>query len=170
MNNIVAEIVELLKDGTDTIERETNLHRYIGKVICGFIAEALALLDDGLWLEYKKEGAGSERKDCRTADHSLWRGRTAAALGSSAQTAGPGVSLDEAMGFGKRERFSPYLQYIIAGIATKCTYRDTAAAVGALTNVTISHTQVGTILKRVGQAYTQWEDARLAAEVPTEES
>lgn len=36
MNNIVAEIVELLKDGTDTIERETNLHRYIGKVICGF--------------------------------------------------------------------------------------------------------------------------------------
>ena len=66
MNNIVAEIVELLKDGTDTIERETNLHRYIGKVICGFIAEALVLLDDGLWLEYKKQGAGSERKDCRT--------------------------------------------------------------------------------------------------------
>lgn len=168
MNNIVAEIVELLKDGTDTIERETNLHRYIGKVICGFIAEALVLLDDGLWLEYKKQGAGSERKDCRTlitAYGEVELRRRLVRL-PNGRTVYP---LDEAMGFGKRERFSPYLQYVIAGIATKCTYRDTAAAVGALTNVTISHTQVGTILKRVGQAYTQWEDARLSVEVPTEE-
>ena len=85
MNNIVAEIVELLKDGTDTIERETNLHRYIGKVICGFIAEALVLLDDGLWLEYKKTGSRQRTKGLPHTDHGLWRGRTAAALGSSAR-------------------------------------------------------------------------------------
>ena len=66
METIVTEIIEILKSNSDIIEREKQLHAYVGQVACQLIATAFQHIDDALWEEQRKEGARSKRRDART--------------------------------------------------------------------------------------------------------
>ena len=79
METIVTEIIEILKSNSDMIEREKQLHAYVGQVACQLIATAFKHIDDALWEEHRKEGARSKRRDARTLvtlcimiRHGLW--------------------------------------------------------------------------------------------------
>lgn len=164
MNMIVAEITEILKASRNVVDVSEQLHAYWAQYQCRMMALALENLDDYLWQEYQKDGARSLRKDRRTlvtlAGETTFRRRLVRL--SDGETLYP---LDVAMGFKKYERMSPYLQYLVACIAAKCTYRTTADVVNSLSKASISHTQVGTIVKRIGEAYSTKEDADYAKEV-----
>lgn len=158
MEHIVAEIIEILKSQKDVVERERCLHVYLGQVSCQLVAMALTLMDDALWKEHQKEGARSKRKDWRTlvtlyGEVKIRRRLVQLENGENV------YPLDKFMGFIKHSRLSPYLQYIIANLAAKSVYRTTAQAVNMLTNATVSHTQVGTVLKRLGGMYRNVEEA-----------
>lgn len=65
--------------------------------------------------------------------------------------------LDKELGIHRYQRYSAYFEYQAAQIAAKTVYRTTAMAINALTPVTISHQQVGNIIKHVGERYAEWE-------------
>lgn len=67
--------------------------------------------------------------------------------------------LDQFLGVAPRSRLGPLLQYVVANVASKTVYRTTAYAVNMLSNATISHTQVGTVLRQVGTIYRKKERA-----------
>ena len=66
MEAIATEIIEILKFNSDIIEREKQLHAYVGQVACQLIATAFRHIDDALWEEHRQEGARSKRRDART--------------------------------------------------------------------------------------------------------
>lgn len=167
MEHIISEIVEILKSNKDVVEREKHLHVYLGQISCQLISMALTLMDDALWEEYKNTGAHSKRKDWRTlvtiyGEIKIRRRLVQIENGDNV------YPLDKFMGFVKRSRLSPYLQYVIADIAAKSVYRTTAHAVNTLTNASISHTQVGTVLKHVGEMYQKVEKVNKGRTVPPE--
>ena len=165
MKNIVAEIVEVLKSSKDTIELEQRVHKKLGEFSCEILSKALGLLDDELWREYQQQGARSCHRDDRTLVTSYGEVKIKRRL-LKLEDGHSFYALDQEMGFMKRQRMSPYLQYCVAQIASKSSYRATAKAVDVLTNVSLSHAQVGNILKTVGKAYKAYEQTQLEHEVP----
>lgn len=60
--------------------------------------------------------------------------------------------LDEWLGFRKRQRLSPFVEVKVAELASENDYRSASDILKEWTAVDISHTTVGNILKRVGEA------------------
>ena len=144
METIVTEIIEILKSNNDIIEREKQLHAYVGQVACQLIATAFRHIDDALWEEHRQEGARSKRRDARTlvtlyGEVTIPRRLVQTADGRNL------YPLDQFLGVAPRSRLSPLLQYVVANVASKTVYRTTAYAVNMLSNATISHAQVGTV-------------------------
>ena len=158
METIVTEIIEILKSNSDIIEREKQLHAYVGQVACQLIATAFRHIDDALWEEHRQEGARSKRRDARTlvtlyGEVTIPRRLVQTADGHNL------YPLDQFLGVTPRSRLSPLLQYVVANVASKTVYRTTAYAVNMLSNATISHAQVGTVLRQVGAIYRKKEQA-----------
>lgn len=158
METIVTEIIEILKSNSDIIEREKQLHAYVGQVACQLIATAFRHIDDALWEEHRQEGARSKRRDARTlvtlyGEVTIPRRLVQTADGRNL------YPLDQFLDVTPRSRLSPLLQYVVANVASKTVYRTTAYAVNMLSNATISHAQVGTVLRQVGAIYRKKEQA-----------
>lgn len=158
METIVTEIIEILKSNSDIIEREKQLHAYVGQVACQLITTAFRHIDDALWEEHRQEGAHSKRRDARTlvtlyGEVTISRRLVQTADGRNL------YPLDQFLGVAPRSRLSPLLQYVVANVASKTVYRTTAYAVNMLSNATISHAQVGTVLRQVGAIYRKKEQA-----------
>lgn len=156
METIVTEIIEILKANSDIIEREKQLHAYVGQVACQLIATAFQYIDDALWEEHRREGGRSKRKDARTlvtlyGEVTVTRRLVQTADGRNL------YPLDQFLGVAPRSRLSPLLQYVVANVASKAVYRTTAYAVNMLSNATISHAQVGNVLQQVGAIYRKKE-------------
>lgn len=73
----------------------------------------------------------------------------------------PRYPLDEWLGFRKYQRHSPLVEVKVAELASKSDYRETARMLKEWTAVHISHTTVGTILKRVGQAQADADEEKV---------
>ncbi len=140
----------------NVVDRSERLHAYWAQHQCRMMSLALENLDEHLWQGYRKDGAKSLRKGRRTlitlAGETTFR-RWLVRFPDG----GAVYPLDAAMGFKKHECMSLYLQYLVASIATKCTYCTTADVVNSLSKASVSHTQDGTIVKRVGEAYSTKE-------------
>ncbi|PZD81320.1 ISLre2 family transposase, partial [Bacilli bacterium] len=59
-------------------------------------------------------------------------------------------------------RHSPLVEVKVAELASESTYRETARILGEWTAVTLSHTTVGSIVKRVGKAQARADEEMLA--------
>ncbi|NMA74435.1 MAG: hypothetical protein GX963_09810 [Bacteroidales bacterium] len=59
---------------------------------------------------------------------------------------------DEWIGFKKYQRRSPFVEVKVAEMAAESTYRETAHILKEWTAVNISHTTVGSIVRKVGEA------------------
>ncbi len=60
----------------------------------------------------------------------------------------PRYPLDEVLGFRKRQRYSPLVEVKVAEIASKCDYRESSRILKEWTAVDMSHTTVGSIVKK----------------------
>ncbi|TYZ23375.1 ISLre2 family transposase [Selenomonas ruminis] len=127
MNNTLAEIINIVKTTTNNIDREDTLRKYFEAKTCRMVSEALEAIDRELAAQYGKDGEASISP------------------------------LDKELGIHRYQRYSAYFEYQAAQIAAKTVYRTTAMAINALTPVTISHQQVGNIIKHVGERYAEWE-------------
>src|SRR5699024_10600262 len=71
----------------------------------------------------------------------------------------PRYPLDEWLGFRKRQRQSPLVEVKVAELASKSDYRESARILKEWTAVDISHTTVGSIVRRVGKAQAEADEA-----------
>src|SRR5699024_2045037 len=83
----------------------------------------------------------------------------------------PRYPLDEWLGFRKRQRQSPLVEVKVAELASKSDYRESARILKEWTAVDISHTTVGSILRRVGKVQADADEAMVqdleeSAELP----
>ena len=164
MENIIADCIKIIKGEKNNIAQGEALKKFFEKVICYAIGEALARIDDELFKQYVDTGWRVERRDERTVQTSLgvvtYMRRLMKKEGEP-----PIYPLDKELGLPKYQRYTPYLNFLIAQVATKSSYRATADAVNTLTLVNISHQQVGNIIKQVGTCYKSWEESRQKADV-----
>src|SRR5690625_7194302 len=56
------------------------------------------------------------------------------------------------MGFSKYQRYSPLVEVRVAELASESNYRESARILSEWTPVSMSHTTVGKIIERVGEA------------------
>ena len=156
MENIVAEIIRIIKNAPDNISCEECLKHYFEITMCSFVSKALEMIDNELYKKYTADGWHVERIDERTLQtvfgSVILKRRLMKKLNE------PSIyPLDKELGLPKYVRNSPYLDYTIAKIAAHSTYRVTAMAVNLLSPITISHQQVCNIVRKVGNAYKEWE-------------
>lgn len=71
---------------------------------------------------------------------------------------------DEWAGFKKYQRKSPFVEVKVAEMAAESTYRETSRILKEWTAVDISHTTVGTIVRKVGEAQAK-ADAEMVTEL-----
>ena len=159
MDSIVAEIIKIIKDAKDSISREESLKLYFENLQCRCVSEALEQIDVELAAAYGKDGWRVERLDRRTLQASY--GTISIRRRRMEKEGEEGIyPLDKELGIRKYQRYTAYLEYNIACLGAKSVYRVAAAAVNALTPVTISHQQVARIVKQVGTKYEEWETAQ----------
>ena len=159
MDSIVAEIIKIIKDAKDSISREESLKLYFENLQCRCVSEALEQIDVELAAAYGKDGWRVEHLDRRTLQASY--GTISIRRRRMEKEGEEGIyPLDKELGIRKYQRYTAYLEYNIACLGAKSVYRVAAAAVNALTPVTISHQQVARIVKQVGTKYEEWETAQ----------
>src|SRR5690625_2066379 len=83
----------------------------------------------------------------------------------------PHYPLDSWLGFRKKQYYSPLVEIKVAELASDSTYRESSRILREWTAVNISHTTVGTIIRRVGEAQAVADkdmvmDLEYAAELP----
>ena len=168
MNEIVADIVEIIKGAPNEIEGEHKVWRYLNEQVCHKFVEALESIDRELVSEYEQRGYHSQRSDSRTV-YGLF-GAITYRRHHMKREGEPGFyPLDRELGFEKHQRFTPCFQYNVARVAAHSVYRSTAEAVNLLTPVSISHQTVGAIVKAAGEMYTAYEQAQNEREPEQEE-
>lgn len=163
MNSIVAKIMTIIKDSADSIAREEALKQYFEMLMCQCISEALERIDVELAAEYSKKGWHVERLDARTVQATY--GTLTIRRRRMEKTGEKGIyPLDLELGIRRYQRYTSYLEYIIARIGSKTVYRVAAETLNTLTPVTISHQQVSNIVKRAGKHYADWEEEQADTE------
>lgn len=72
--------------------------------------------------------------------------------------------LDHYMGFLSYQRYSPLVEVKAAELASELTYREVAKTLKEWTAVSMSHTTVGTIVRKVGEAQAK-ENEEMVQEI-----
>ena len=162
MEEIIAELLKILKDAEDSISWEERVQRYFAELICQRLCDAMERLDGELAEDWKKDGWRVERRDERTILTSFGKATFLRRRMKKDGEAGR-YPLDDAMGFRSHKRMTAYYEYLIAQVAAGATYRQTALAVSTLTPNSISHQQVGNIVRAVGKCCEEQEDAQKEA-------
>ena len=159
MEEIIAELLKILKDAEDSISWEEHVQRYFAGLICETLGIAMEWLDDEIAEDWKKNGWRVERRDARTILTSFGSMTFHRRRMEKEGEAGC-YPLDDALGFRRYKRMTSYFEYLIAQVAAGATYRQTATAVSTLTPNSLSHQQVGNIVRAVGKCCEEQEDAQ----------
>ncbi|WP_295271975.1 ISLre2 family transposase [Selenomonas sp.] len=162
MDTIIADVLKILKDAEDSISWEERVRSYLSELVCTLLGTAMECLDDELAEDWKKEGWRVERRDARTI-LSTFGPMTFVRRRMEKDDEAGCYPLDTAMGFRAYKRMTAYCEYLIATIAAGATYRQMALAVSTLTPNTISHQQVGNIVRSVGTCCEKQEETEKAA-------
>lgn len=160
METIVSELIEIIKGAKDSIESEEGIKHYFEELTCKAVGEAWERIDAELAEQYSAKGWKTERRDGRTIQASFgavtFKRRLMKKRGENRSI----YPLDHELGIRPCKRYTAYLEYIVAQIGAKTVYRTTAAAVSALSPVTMSHQQVARIIRDVGQKCREREEAQ----------
>lgn len=160
MEQIIARLFEQLKSTSNLIEAETFIYGEFTHFMSEMAGDILTSLDKELEMEKRLEGWKRVRSDSRTLTflfgpveftHTLMRT-------PEGDTVYP---IHEFLGLRPRQKYTPAVELKVAETASKQTYRETAKTVAGWTPVEMSHTAVGTIVKRVGKAQADWDRERV---------
>ena len=163
METIVPELIEIIKGAKNSIESEEGIRHYFEDLACKAVGKAWEQIDAELARNYKAKGWRTERRDERTIQTSYgavtFKRRLMKKEGEKKST----YPLDHELGIRPYQRYTVYMEYIVAQIGAKSVYRTTAAAVNALSPVTMSHQQVSHIIRDVGQKCKEREESQREA-------
>src|SRR5690625_2899924 len=118
------------------------------------VGEVFSQLDKVVKQEKQTEHCTVERCDEKALQFTVGHGRYRRTL-MYHQEAQAHYPLDHWLGFRKHQRYSALVEIKVAELASESTYRESSRILKEWTAVDISHTTVGTIVKRVGEAQAQ---------------
>lgn len=154
MKFILPEIVQLLKETDDLIDFEEQLKILVDETVASLVGEVFSSLNQVIKKENQNKGWTVERNDKKTVQFMFGAVQYERTLMYN-QNKEPHYPLDDFLGIIKHQRYSPLVEVKVAELASENTYRETSRILSEWTAVQMSHTTVGTVLKKVGNAQVE---------------
>lgn len=151
MDIIIAKIYKLLKETENLIEFEECIQQLMYETFAALVGNVFSQMNQAVKEQKQAEGWKVSRNDEKSIICTFGEVRFRRTLMHD-EKGRPRYPLDESLGFRKYQRHSPLVEVKVAEMASKSDYRETARILKEWTAVNLSHTTVGTILRRVGQA------------------
>lgn len=151
MDIIIARIYKILKETDNLIEFEEQIQLLMHETFTKLVGDVFNQINSIIKKQKQDENWTVSRNDEKGITFMFGEVRFKRTLMQDLE----GVSrypLDEWLGFRKRQRLSPFVEVKVAELASENDYRSASDILKEWTAVDISHTTVGNILKRVGEA------------------
>ncbi|MCR1836127.1 ISLre2 family transposase [Oceanobacillus caeni] len=161
MNTIISKISELLKDTNDLIDFEEQVQIYVYDLLTKLMGSVFTQLNQTIKRRMQSKGWTVEREDEKTIQFIFGAVRFTHTLMHDINGKAH-YPFDEWVGFRKYQRHSPLVEVKVAELASESTYRETARILSEWTAVNLSHTTVGSMVKRVGKAQARADEEMLA--------
>lgn len=170
MEHIISRIYELLKETNNLIEFEEQVQLLMYDTFADLVGEVFTQLNKVIKKEKQDANWKVERNDYKDIQFTFGNVRYRRTLMYD-DNGEPHYPLDSWLGFRKRQCYSPLVEIKVAELASNSTYRESSWILSEWTAVDISHTTVGTIVRRVGEAQALADkemvlDLEYAAELP----
>lgn len=163
MEKIISEVYKIIKSTNNPIELEESVRMYMYEVFASLLGDAFTRINQALKLQKQESGWTVSRNDPKTVQFTFG----AVTFHHTLMKDPDGKShypFDEWLGLRKHQRHSPLVEVKVAEMASETDYRETARVLKEWTAVNISHTTVGSIVKRVGKTQAQ-EDIDMVIEL-----
>lgn len=151
MEFIISRIYKLLKETDNLIEFEEQIQLLMYETFTSLVGDVFNQLNKVIKEQKQVDGWTVSRNDEKGITCTFGEVRFKRTLMQD-EEGNPRYPLDEWLGFRKHQRHSPLVEVKVAELASKSDYRESARILKEWTAVDISHTTVGTMLKRVGEA------------------
>ena len=170
MERIITRIYELLKETNNLIEFEEQLQLLMYDTFADLVGEVFTKINQVIKEQKQEENWKVERNDEKGIQFIFGNVRYKRTLMYDDES-NPRYPLDEWLGLRKRQRHSPLVEVKVAELASKSDYRESARILKEWTSVDLSHTTVGSIVRRVGKAQAEADEAMVldleeSAELP----
>ena len=170
MERIITRIYELLKETNSLIEFEEQVQLLMYDTFASLVGEVFSEVNQVIKEQKQSENWKVERNDPKGIQFIFGDVRFRRTLMYD-DKGNPRYPLDEWLGLRKRQRQSPLVEVKVAELASKSDYRESARILKEWTAVDISHTTVGNIVRRVGKAQAEADEAmvqelEVSAELP----
>jgi len=147
-----SKIYELIKDTDDLIKFEEQVEVLMHDTFTDLIGEAFTHLNKVMKKRSQKKDHTVERNDQRTIQFSFGPVTYNRTLLKDRDQDKYFYPLDKWLGFRKYQWHSPLVEVKVAELASQGSYREATRILSESTPVDMSHTTVGTIIKRVEKA------------------
>jgi len=151
MNTIISKLYTLIHQTDNLIDFEERVRILMYDVFASMLGEVFTKMNTVIVEEKQAEGWTVERNDEREVQFTFGSVRFSHTLMHDPQGEAH-YPFDEWIGLKKYQRRSPLVEVKVAEMAAEITYRETARVLKEWTAVDISHTTVGTIVRKVGEA------------------
>jgi hypothetical protein len=170
MENIITRIYELLKETNNLIEFEEQVKLLMYDTFTDLVGEVFSNLNEVIKEQKQEEGWKVENNDSKGIQFVFGNVRFNHTLMYDTK-GNPRYPLDEWLGLRKRQRQSPLVEVKVAEMASEIKYREVERILKEWTAVNITHNTVGSIVKRVGKAQADFDEAMVqdleeSAELP----
>lgn len=154
MERIITKIYDLLKDTDSLIEFEEQLQLYMYETCASLVETVFSQINDVVKKQKQEEEWKVERNDPRSIQFTFGNVYFKRTLMYD-EKGKPHYPLDDWLGIRKHQRYSPLVEFKVAELASESTYREVANILEEWTAVEMTHTTVGGMLKRVGNAQAE---------------
>lgn len=157
MNTIISKLYTLIHQTENLIEFEESVRIFMYETFASILGDVFTHMNTVIVKEKQAEGWTVERNDEREVQFTFGVVRFTHTLMHDLEGHAH-YPFDEWAGLKKYQRRSPFVEVKVAEMATESTYRETARVLKEWTAVDISHTTVGTIVKKVGEAQARADE------------
>src|SRR5699024_5688728 len=137
VEHIISRIYELIKETKSLIEFEEQLQLLMHSTFAELVGDVFTNLNQVIKEQKQEEKWKVERNDQNNTRYPL----------------------DEWLGIRKRQKQSPLVEIKVAESASESDYREVERTLKEWTAVDISHSTVGAIVRRVGKAQAEADEA-----------
>lgn len=156
MNNIITKIHNLIKNTDNLIAFEESIKHLMEETFTKLVSDAFVHMNEPTKEKAQKDNHKVVRNhEKRTIDFSFGAVTYYRTSFKHKQTNENFYPLDNLLGIRPNQRYSPFVEVKAAELASESDYREVARILEEWTPVTISHTTIGEIVKRVGQAQAE---------------
>lgn len=153
-SEIISEIVNVLTSTDNAVENEKNMYMLINDYVSDLIAEALEKVDRRLKPQMLANGYVFKQMDKRRIQYRFGDVCYSRALWQKGRKCV--YALDQYLGFAPYARYSPLVISSLARVGSMVTYRKGAEATSLLTPLTVSHTTIMNLTRKIGKKIARY--------------